>query len=139
MLREHERPALPHLLRDLTSDVTTLVREEVELAKTELTEKASGITRNLVSLVVAGGVLFAAGLVLILAAVYGLTALFDQVLPLGIAVWLAPLVLAIVIGIVGYSLFTKAKNALAREGFALSTTAKTLEENKQWLKSRTTN
>jgi len=138
MLREHERPALPHLLRDLTSEVTTLVRGEVALAKAEVTEKASRLTRNLVSLVIAGGVLFAAGLVLILAAVYGLTALFNQFLPLGIAVWLAPLVLAIVIGIVGYSLLAKAKNALAHEGFALSTTAETLEENKQWLKSRTT-
>jgi len=139
MLREHERPALPHLLRDLTSDVTRLVRDEVALAKAEITEKASRVAHNLVSLVVAGGVLFAAGLVLTLAAVYAMTALFDQFLPLAVAVWLAPLVLALVIGLVGYSLLTKATQALAREGFTLSTTTRTLEENKQWLKSRTTN
>ena len=35
---------------------------------------------------------FAGGLALMLAAVYGLTALLDTFLPLGVAVWLAPLI-----------------------------------------------
>jgi hypothetical protein len=137
MLHAQERPGLPHLLRDLTADVSQLVRQEVALAKAELVQKASRIGGHLGSIAVAGGVLLFAGIALLIAAVYGLTALFNQFLPLGVAVWLAPLLLAVALGFFGLGLMKAARRALAQETIALTITAETLEENKQWLSSRT--
>jgi len=137
MLGTHERPGLPHLLRDLTTDISQLIRQEVALARAELVAKASRIGGHLGSMAVAGGVLFFAGIALLIAAVYGLTALFNQFLPLGIAVWLAPLVLAIALGFFGLGLLKTARRALADETLSLTMTAETLQENKQWLTSRT--
>lgn len=137
MLPQQERPALPNLLRDLTSDVTALVRQEVALAKTELAQKASRVLKHLESMAVAGGVFLAAGITLLVAAVYGLTSLFNLFLPIGVAVWLAPLVLGLGLGLFGYVLFQKARRALSDESLSLDMTAETLQENKQWLSSRT--
>jgi len=137
MLHAQERPGLPHLLRDLTADVSALVRQEIALAKAELVQKASRIGGHVSSITVAGGVLLFAGIALLIAAVYGLTALFNQFLPLGVAVWLAPLVLALGLGFFGLGLMKKARRALAEETLSLTITAETLQENKQWLSSRT--
>src|SRR5687767_11823412 len=91
---ETERPPLTHLFRDLSDDVRRLVRQEVELAKAELGETAQRYAKRAASLAVAGGLLFFASLALLAAFMYGLTALLDTFLPLGLAVWLAPLLVA---------------------------------------------
>jgi hypothetical protein len=137
MLEEHERPAIPNLLRGISSDITSLVRNEVALAKAELAQKSSRLGHHAVTMTVAGGILLAAGLCLLVAAIYGLTALLDLFLPLGVAVWLAPLLLGATLGLVGWSRLQQARAAFTSEGFSLSTTAATLQENWQWLKSRT--
>ena len=53
------------LVRQLTSDTKTLLRQEVELAKAELSEKASFLARNSIA-IVAGGVIAYAGLIVLL-------------------------------------------------------------------------
>ncbi len=137
MIEPHERPALPDLLRGISSDVTALVRDEVALAKAELAQKSARFARHGAAMAAAGAILLAAGLSLLVAVIYGLTALLDLFLPLGVAVWLAPLLVGAALGAAGWALFQKARTAFASEGFSLSTTAATLQENKQWLKSRT--
>jgi hypothetical protein len=136
-MQVEQRTSIPHLFRDLSADVSHLVRQEVELAKAEMTEKATRMTRRIASIAVAGGVLLAAGLALLAAVIYGLTALLDTFLPLGVAVWLAPLLLALALGAVGYGLLQSATAALKSESLAPTATVETLQENKQWLKSRT--
>jgi Putative Actinobacterial Holin-X, holin superfamily III len=131
-----ERPPLSQLLRDLTSDVSRLVRQEVALAKAEMAEKAARIGTHLAAIAMAGAVLIAAGLALLIAAIYGLTALFNLFLPLGVAVWLAPLVIAAGLGTFGYATLRKARQALSQESLSLDATAQSLQETKQWLSSR---
>jgi len=132
-----ERPPLTHLFRDLTADVSQLVQQEVALAKAELAQKASRIGAQIAAIAVAGGVLLAAGIALLLAVISGLTALFDLFLPVAVSVWLAPLVVAAALASFGYALFQKARRALARESLSLTETAETLRETKQWLSTRT--
>jgi hypothetical protein len=137
MAQAYERPALPHLIRDIGSDIAALVRDEMALAKAELTEKTLRVGRDVASMAVAGGILFAAAWALLLAAIAGLSALLAQFLPLAIAIWLGPLLLGIGLGLYGYRRYQSARRALASEHLALSATAATLKENKRWILSRT--
>ena len=133
---ETDRPPLSHLFRDLSDDVRRLVRQEVELAKTELKEKVERYAEDVTSLVVAGGVLFFAGLALLAAVIYAFTALLDTFLPLGVAVWLGPLLVALILGGVGYGMSKSALSDLRGVRESKSLTAESLQENREWLKSK---
>lgn len=61
------------LLKDLSREVLTLVRQEAEMAKVEMSEKASRAARDTAFLMVGGAVTFAGFLALLMAAIYALT------------------------------------------------------------------
>ncbi len=68
--------------------------------------------------------------------VYGLTSLLNKFMSLGVAAWLAPLIVGIVLAAVGYSLVKKALATLKHEGIAPQRTTQSLQENKEWLKQK---
>lgn len=124
------------LLRELSLEGRTLVRQEVELAKTELAEKVSVYSRNAVSMAVGGALLLVALMAVGTAVIYGLIVLFDQFLPFEVAVWLGPLMFGAVIGLVGWSMIKKGRERMADEGLMPQRTVETLREDKDWLKSK---
>jgi hypothetical protein len=65
--RSLDNRPLGDLFGDLASDMGNLVRQEVELAKVELTQKAKYLGRNIGYLVVGGAVAYAALLAIIAA------------------------------------------------------------------------
>ena len=131
-----EERSIGQLLKELRDETTTLLRQEVDLAKTEMGEKASRVGTNLGSLAMGGAVAFLGALALLAAVVYGLTSLLDQFMSLGVAVWLAPLIVGVILAAVGYSLIKKALETLKQESLAPRRTTETLQENKEWLKSK---
>jgi uncharacterized membrane protein YqjE len=131
-----EGRSLGQLLKQLTREVSTLLRQEVELAKTEMSEKASRVGANLGSLALGGGVAFLGALALLAAAIYGLTALLDGFLSLRIAVWLAPLIIGLVLAAAGYFLVRKALERLKGESIVPRKTTQSLREDKEWLKQK---
>ena len=72
-----ERRSLIGLFSDLWRETSALFRAEAELAKAELSEKVSQATAGVTSLAIGGLVAFAGLLVLLDAAVYGVTALLS--------------------------------------------------------------
>ncbi len=84
------------LFGQLTQDLALLVRQEAQLAKTEMQTKVSRATSNLVSLA-AGGIVALIGSLAITAALILL--LVD---PVGLEPWLAALLVGAVMGGVGY-------------------------------------
>lgn len=134
--RVKDERSLGQLLKELTSETTTLLKQEVSLAKTEMSEKASRLGNNLGELAVGGGVAFLGALALLTAAIYGLTSILDQFLSLGVAVWLAPLLIGLILAAVGYSLVKKALETLKRESLTPQRTTQSLQENKAWLKQK---
>jgi hypothetical protein len=128
--------SLGELLRDLSTETGDLLRKEVELAKTEMSEKASRVGGNVGAIAIGGGMAFAGGLALMLAAVYGLTALLDTFLPLGVAVWLAPLIVGGFLVMMGYGRIKTALADLKNTSLVPRQTTQSLQENKQWLKAR---
>jgi len=131
-----EERSLGQILRELRDESSQLLRKEVQLAKVEMSEKASRVGTNLGELAVGGGVAFAGSLALLAAVVFGLTSLLSQLMSPGVAVWLAPLIVGLVLAAVGYGMIKKAVAALKQERIAPTQTTESLKENKEWLKSR---
>lgn len=128
--------SLGQLLKELTHETSTLLKQEVNLAKTEMSEKASRVGANLGSLAVGGGVALLGALALLAFAIYGLQALLRQFMDPDVAVWLAPLIIGVVLAAIGYSLIKKALETLKRESIAPQRTTQSLQENKEWLKEK---
>lgn len=131
-----EEKSLGQLLKDLTAETTTLLKQEVDLAKTEMGEKASRVGTNVGSVAVGGAVLFAGALALLFAAVNALTEILAHVVPITVAAWLSPLLIGLVLGAIGYSLVNKALATLKQESVTPRRTTQSLQENKEWLKSK---
>jgi len=137
--RADDRPSIGDLLKSLRDETTTLVRQEIALAKTEMSEKAAKAGRNAGYLGV-GSALAHAALILLLA---GLAALLYHVLTeVGlsnmVAGWLAPLIVAGVTLAVGYALIQKAISAFKHESLVPEKTVNSLKENQEWLQRKAT-
>jgi len=132
-----EPRSVAQLVRELRDESIALVREEVALAKTEMGEKASDVGRN-AAMLVAGGAIAHLGLIfLLLAASYGLyVAIGLAGWPIH-ALWIAPLIVGLVVGIVGLAMFMKAKKSLANFSPTPQRTIESLREDKQWAKNKT--
>jgi predicted phage tail protein len=134
--RSRQERSVGDLLRELSSDLSGLLRSEVDLAKAELSEKLSELGRNLASLAVGGAVLFAGALALLAAVVGAAGVVLRDATSAETAAWLAPLAVGVVLGIVGYTLVKKALGGLRGDSLAPRQTTQTLQENKEWLKAK---
>jgi len=125
------------LIRELRDESSTLLRQEVALAKTELTEKASLLGRN-GAYFAAGGLVAYAGLMFILLSITQLltAGLMKAGLSEAVASWVSPAIVGLVIAGVGYGLIQKAKSTLARERLTPEKTIQSLKEDKQWTQDK---
>jgi len=95
--RPAEERSIGELIGDLTRETTQLVRQEINLAKTEMTVKAAKVGKD-VGLIAAGGVLaFAGALTLVAFIVLALIAL-------GLKAWVAALLVGVVLTGIGGAL-----------------------------------
>lgn len=125
------------LLRDLRDETTTLLRQEVALAKAELSEKMSRMAKHTTSMAV-GGVMALGAFGLLLLGITRLLAigLISAGMSEPVTHWLAPLIVAAVVGLIGIAVLMKGKKALTNEGLAPEKTMETLKEDKDWAKNR---
>ena len=128
MQERREEPSLGELFASLASQTTNLVRQEVQLAKTELTQKATQAGRDAASIGVGAAVAYAGLLALIAAAILGL----GQFIP----VWLSALIVGLVVLIVGYFMVQRGLDALKRADLTPRQTIETLKEDKEWAKDQ---
>jgi hypothetical protein len=129
MATRGEERSLGELFGDLARDTGTLVRQEVDLARTELTQKASRAARDLGFLAVGGLVVYAGFLGLLAAAALGLVAA-------GLDAWVAALLVGVVVAVVGAVLVQRGLSALKREELAPRQTVETLKEDARWAKEQ---
>jgi len=124
---KQERP-LSELFGDLASEIGTLIRQEVSLAKVEIGEKAASVGKQVLKLAVGGAIAYAA----FLAAIATLIILFALMIPW----WAAALVIAVIVGIVGTALVQSALLALKQIDLTPTRTVRTLKEDAQWAKAQ---
>jgi hypothetical protein len=126
--RPTSEPTLGDLFTSLTSDLTTLVRKEIDLARTETMEKVTGVTRNVV-MIVAGGLVAYAGLIaLIMAAIF--------LLNHSLSLWVSALIVGIVVVIIGVILLMAGKNSLSNMTVVPEKTVESMKENTEWAKEQ---
>lgn len=121
---------LMDLFSDLWRETSTLMHDEAELAKTELSDKVSQIGTGAAEMAVAGGVLFAGFLILLLAAVGAL----DMIIDSPHAVWLSPLIVGVIVMVVGYALLRRGRHNVSAEGLVPERTLQSLRDDAQLAK-----
>jgi len=128
MAERKEERSIGELFAQLASDTAALLRQEVQLAKVELGQKATKVGRQ-IGLIVVGGAVAYAGL---LAVVASLILLLAQHFP----PWLSALIVGLVITGIGYYLSRQQLNALKRLDPTPRDTLETLKEDKEWAKEQ---
>ena len=131
MAQLRDERSLGDLFSDLSRETTTLVRQEIQLAKAELTQSATEAVRGIGMLVAGGAVAYAGLLFLLLAIVFGL-------IEAGWDAWLSALVVGLVVVAVGAILVLRARESLKPANLAPRRTIETLKEDQEWAKEQIT-
>ena len=126
--RQMDNRPLGDLFSDLATDMSSLVRQEVALAKLEVTQKAKYLGKNVGYLVVGGAVAYA-GLLAVIAAII---MLLDRVMP----AWGAALLVGVVVAGIAWLLIGKAMAALQQADLTPRETVETLKEDATWMKQQ---
>lgn len=129
MQQTNDERSLGDLFGDLARDMGTLVSQEVALARTELTEKATQVGKDVAMLAV-GGLVAYAGLLAIIASVIVLIA--DS----GVPLWASALIVGGIVALIGYLLVQRGISALKRQDLTPRQTLESLKEDTQWAKEQ---
>jgi Putative Actinobacterial Holin-X, holin superfamily III len=125
-----EQP-LRDVARDLTRDLSLLVRQEMELAKAEMTQKGRTAAPGL-------GMIGGAGVAGLMAA-GALTAFVILVLSIFLPEWVSALVVGVVLTGVAYLLAKQGKERVEEAGAPVpEQTIETVKEDVEWAKTRAT-
>lgn len=144
----HEVPAggadgtgITKLIKDLRDESIHLLRQEVNLAKTEIQEKADFFAKQGGKLVTGLLILAIGGLGLLSAASFLLGALIDHLvgdsLNASAANGLGFLIVGTIAAIIGYTMYAASKKRLAEESLTPQRTLQSLKDDKQWLSNKT--
>ncbi len=129
-MTNREEPSLGELFAELSRETSTLVHQEVALAKAELSTKASKIGKD-AAFIGAGAAIGYAGFLALVATVIIVLAAW------GLPWWLSALIVGIVVAAIGGFLVQKGLDALKHEDMAPRETVQTLKENAQWAREQT--
>lgn len=103
--RGTDEKSLGELFGDLTRETTTLVRQEIALARAEMGHKFAEVGKNIGFLCAGGAILYAGILAIVAAVVLGLA-------QAGLPAWAAALIVGLVVGGLGCFLVWTGLNAL---------------------------
>jgi uncharacterized membrane protein YqjE len=129
MASTKDERSLGEMFAELSRETRTLVQQQLQLAKTELTEKASKMGKG-VGLLVGGGLIAYGGLLSIIAAMVLI------LIVIGLPPWAAALVGGVLVAGIGYLLIRSGLAALKPQELTPRKTIDTLKEDAQWLKAQ---
>jgi hypothetical protein len=115
------------LLGDLASQVSTLVRKEIELARVEVTSSVGRAGRGAAMAGLGGALLYAGLLALLAAAVFGL-------IEAGMEAWLAALIVGLAAAVIGGVVTSIGVKQVQTTNMAPTQTAETVRENVEFVK-----
>jgi Putative Actinobacterial Holin-X, holin superfamily III len=129
MQQRRDDRSLGELFGDLMQQTGTLVRQEMKLATTELSDKASRVGKDIGALAVGGAVAYAGFLAVLAAIIIGLG-------QLGLPWWLSALIVGVVVAAIGGFMVQKGLTALKQQNMAPQQTIATLKEDQAWVKEQ---
>src|SRR3712207_2594768 len=127
------RRSLGQLLKELADGGVALMRQEVALARVEITDAAKGVGLG-TAMVAGGGVLALLGVLCLFAGIIMLAG--DQWLR--DRYWLSALIVTVLAGAAAAFFLLRGKAALSPKVLAPEQTVATLKEDKEWLKRQLT-
>lgn len=116
--------SLGELFTDLSRETTMLVRQEVELAKKEMSQKAAQVGKD-VGFLLAGAAVAYAGFLAIIAAIIIIVA---HAIPW----WISALLVGVVVAAIGGYLVMRGMNELKKSNLAPTQTLDSLKEDARW-------
>lgn len=122
----HHEPSLGELFSDLSREFSMLVRQEMHLAQVEMSQKAKKAGKSVAFAAAGGFIAYAGFIVLLIAAVIGLSYFMAD--------WLAALLVGLVVAAVGGFLARKGLSDLKTINPAPKQTIETLQEDKEFFK-----
>jgi hypothetical protein len=122
--------SLGTLISELAQDTTTLVQQEMALAKAEMSEKASQLGRGISTLAIGGVILLAGLLALIDFAIYGLA----ELLPPELSPWLGALIVGVILSVIGYVMLQSGRKEIRTTTLTPERTATSLQRDKEMVK-----
>lgn len=122
--------SLGELFSDLSQQTAGLIKQEMRLAKAELSEKLSDVGRH--AAMIAAAAVF--GLAALMAVTAGIVLLLIE---LGVIPWLAAVITAAMMGLAAFLLAQSGIAALRKQGIAPVETMHSIKETTQWLKNET--
>jgi uncharacterized membrane protein YqjE len=128
MQQSRDDRSLGELFSELSRQTSTLIRQEVALAKAEIKEKGSEVGKD-VGMMAAGGLLAYAGLLALIATIIIILAEFMEW-------WLSALIVSIVVLGIGGLLVQRGMSALKQTNMKPEQTIETLKEDKEWAKKQ---
>ena len=123
-----EQRPLGELFSELAHETGTLVRKEVELAKTEMTGKAKVAAKD-AAVIAAGGAVGLAGALTLLAA---LVLAIGTLIPL----WVSALLVGALVTALGATMALRGLRAFKRIDPVPQETVRTLQEDRQWAREQ---
>ncbi len=125
--REH---SIGELVKDLANETSTLVRQEIDLAKAEMTDRGKRAGK--------GVGMLAAGAAVALLALGALTACLIAVLDLAMPTWAAALIVTAVYAAIAGALLMSGRNQVREAAPPVpEQTIDSVKEDVQWAKTRT--
>ncbi|KRB83902.1 hypothetical protein ASE07_23455 [Noviherbaspirillum sp. Root189] len=118
--------SLAALLSDLTRDMVDLVRQEIALARAEMSTKIGSAQAALTSVAIGAAILLAGLFIILLAVVKGV----EMILPPSVAPWLAPLIVGAVVVVIGYVMLKGGSSKLTAENLMPNKTMDSLKRDK---------
>jgi uncharacterized membrane protein YqjE len=120
--------SIGELFADLSQQTSELIRQEMRLAKAELSDKLSDVGKH--------AMMIGAALVLALTAVGAVAAAITLLLvDVGVEPWLAAVITAAALGVTAYVLAQSAISALRKKSITPVETIDSIKETTQWLKN----
>jgi hypothetical protein len=126
---QNER-SLMALFSDLLRETSTLVHDEAELAKAEISDKVSQVGHGLTELAIGGLIVFAGFIVTLIAIANGLA----HILPPEQADWLAPLLVGVVVMVLGFVALMRGRRNVKPENLAPGRTMESMRRDAQMVK-----
>ncbi len=126
-----ETESIGELLSDFSEQIKKIIRDEIEMLKLEMSEKAARAGRHLALIAAGGVVLFVGAVAIVWAGAWALATALQT--------WLAFLIVGVVVGATGIFLVAKNMADLKKEDLKPNRTISSLRQIKEdgtWLKKQ---
>ncbi|HDZ47052.1 hypothetical protein LCGC14_0154560 [marine sediment metagenome] len=123
------------LLSTVMQELSSLVRNEAELAKTEMSEKTHQAMAAIAAIAIAGAVLFGGFLALLAAAIF----LLNEVLPPDTTPWLSAIIVGGVATLIGFIMLTAGLKKIQAQNMMPTRTINSLQTDKAFAKKHQRN